>query len=136
MKLNGKKLLLSVAFTAVALPAAAKTHKEQYNLPCTTLWPAVKDVLKNSGKYGIVGISNEEMTSTYNIGGNLTGKRTNSLVLNPKDGGCELQIQTAYSGLVNNDEGDFKKRLDESLAKMGSTPPAQTPPAGSAKPNH
>jgi hypothetical protein len=135
MNLNGKKLLLSVALIAVSLPAAAKTHKEQYNMPCPTLWTAVKDVLKNSGKYGIVGISNEEMTSTYNIGGTLTGKRTNSLVLNPKDGGCELQVQTAYSGLVNNDEADFKKRLDESLAKQGPPAPAQTPPV-STKPNN
>lgn len=136
MNLNGKKLLLSVAFIALSLPAAAKTHKEQYNVPCPTLWPAVKDVLKNSGKYGIIGISNEEMTSTYNIGGNLTGKRTNSLVLNPKDGGCELQIQTAYSGLVNNDEADFKKRLDQSLAKQAPPTVAKDPPVSTAKPNN
>jgi hypothetical protein len=40
-----------------------------------------------------------------------------------------MQIQTAYSGLVNNDAGDFKKRVDESLAKLKSEPVA---PAESA----
>ncbi len=47
-----------------------------------------------------------------------------------------MQIQTAYSGLVNNDEGDFKKRLDQSLAKLAPAAPAQNPPASSAKPNN
>lgn len=138
MNFHGKKLLISAAFLALALPAAAKTHSEQYNVPCPTLWAAVKDVLKTSGKYGIVGISNEEMTSTYNIGGNLTGKRTNSVVLNAKDNGCEMQVQTSYSGMVNNDESDFKKRVDASLAKQNPSAPAPAPaqPAPAAKPNH
>jgi hypothetical protein len=38
-----------------------------------------------------------------------------------------MQIQTAYSGLANNDAGDFKKRVDESLAKLKAAPPAQEP---------
>ncbi|MGA3197496.1 MAG: hypothetical protein ABSD39_21070 [Terriglobales bacterium] len=43
-----------------------------------------------------------------------------------------MQVQTAYSGLVNNDEGDFKKRVDASLAKL--PPPAQPArPADSIK---
>ena len=137
-RMNAKKLLVSALFVAIALPAAAKTHREEYSVPCPTLWSAVKDVLKNSGKYGIIGISNEEMTATYNIGGNLTGKRTNSLVLNPKENdknGCVLQVQTAYSGLVNNDEGDFKKRVDQALAKLAPAAPAPAQPADT-KPNH
>ena len=35
-----------------------------------------------------------------------------------------MQVQTAFSGLANNDAGDFKKRVDESLQKL--TPPADT----------
>jgi hypothetical protein len=78
------------------------------------------------------------MTASYNIGGNLTGKRINSAVLNSKDDGksCELQVQTAYTGLVNNDAGDFKKRVDESLAKLKSEPlaPAAAPSGQSSPP--
>jgi hypothetical protein len=111
----------------VAAPSFAKTHKENYTVPCTTLWPAVKDTLRNSGKYGIIGIDNTEMTASFNIGGTLTGKRINSLVLNSKPEGCEMQVQTAFSGLVNNDAGDFKKRVDESLEKLKAAPPAAGP---------
>ena len=41
-----------------------------------------------------------------------------------KDNGasCELQIQTAYSGFGNDDAGDMKKRVNESLAKLKSEP--------------
>jgi hypothetical protein len=113
-------LLLSV----VAVPSFAKTHKDEYSVSCTVLWAAVKDTLRNSGKYGIIGIDNTEMTASFNIGGTLSAKRTNSAVLNQKGDGCEMQVQTAYSGFTNNDAGDFKKRVDESLAKQQAAPPA------------
>ena len=109
----------------VAGPSFAKTHKEVYTVPCTTLWPAVKDTLRNSGKYGIIGIDNEEMTASYNIGGTLAPKRTNSVVLNAQGSSCETEVQIAYSGIGNNDEGDFKKRVDASLAQLQATPPAE-----------
>ena len=106
-----------------AAPAFGKTHKEDYTVSCATLWPAVKDTLRNSGKYGIIAIDNTELTASFNIGGTLTGKRVNSVVLNGKGDACEMQIQTAFSGIGNNDAGDFKKRVDASLAKQSSAPP-------------
>jgi hypothetical protein len=111
-------------FTAAG-PAFAKTHKDMYSVQCGVLWPAVKDTLRNSGKYGIIGIDNTEMTASFNIGGTLSAKRVNSVILNAKPDGCEMQIQTAFSGLGNNDAGDFKKRVDESLGKQQ---PSQPPP--------
>jgi hypothetical protein len=115
----------------VASPSFAKTHKDMYSIPCTTLWSAVKDTLRNSGKYGIIGIDNTEMTASFNIGGTLAAKRTNSVVLNAKGDSCEMQVQSAYSGFTSNDAGDFKKRVDASLAQSQSAAPA--PPA--AKPD-
>lgn len=127
-----KPLVISVLILAVCAPAFAKTHKDEYSIPCKTLWQAVHDVVRNSGKYGILSINDEEMQASYNIGGNLTGKRTNTVLLNPQgDNACEMQIQTAYSGLVNNDASDFKKRVDEALAKQGAAP-AQKGAANSA----
>ena len=128
-----KKLLVAILVAAFALPAVAKTHKDDYTIPCTTLWKAVHDVVRNSGKYGIISINAEEMTASYNIGGNLTGKRINTVVLNPQGSGCEMQIQTAYSGLGNNDAGDFKKRVDESLTKLQGAAPTDNPPAAQPK---
>jgi len=113
------------------VPAFGKTHKDVFDVPCTALWPAVKDVLRNSGKYGIIGIDSQEMTASYNIGGSLGGKRINSLVLNQQGDKCELQIQTAFSGLAHDDAGDFKKRIEEVLAKQKVVPPV---PAPAAKP--
>ncbi len=123
-------MALTLALVVVAAPSFAKTHSEMYPIACSVLWPAVKDALRNSGKYGIVGIDNTEMTASFVIGGFLGGKRINSVVLNAKGDSCEMQVQTAFSGLAHNDEGDFKKRVDESLSKQQ---PAQ--PVAPAKPD-
>jgi len=119
-----KKLLLGILLLTLAVPSFASTHKDTYNVSCNELWRALKDTLKNSGKYGIISIDNAEMTASYNIGGNLTGKRINSAVLNSQNNGasCELQIQTAYTGLGNNDAGDFKKRVETSMEKLKGEP--------------
>lgn len=119
-----KRIFIFILLFAFSAPVFAKTHKDSYNVPCNTLWSAVRDTLRNSGKYGIIGIDSTEMTASFNIGGNLTGKRINSVLLNSKGDGCELQVQTAFSGLVNNDYGDFKKRVDESLVKVQANPSA------------
>jgi hypothetical protein len=122
-----KQFATALLMLFVSASAIAKTHKDTYTVPRSALWPAVKDTLRNSGKYGIISIVNDEMTAAYNIGGNLTGKRTNTVLLNTAGTGCEMQVQTAYSGLVNNDAADFKKRLDESLAKLNAAVPTPAP---------
>jgi hypothetical protein len=133
-----KKMVLVILLMTLAAPGFASTHKESYNVPCSTLWAALKDTLRNSGKYGIITIDNAEMMASYNIGGNLTRKRINSAVLNSKDNGngCEMQVQTAYTGLANNDAGDFKKRVEASLAKLGgaAAPEPTAPPEQSYAP--
>jgi len=111
-----KQFILILAVLTVAVPGLAKTHKDVFGVPCTTLWPAVKDTLRNSGKYGIIGIDSTEMTASYTTG---AFKRVNSLVLNPRGrSSCEMQVQTYYSGLSHNDAGDLKKRVQESLDKL------------------
>jgi PEGA domain-containing protein len=127
-----KRFVLMALLLTLAVPAFASTHRDNFNVSCNELWRALKDTLRNSGKYGIIAIDNTEMTASYNMGGNIMAKRTNSAVLNSKDNGasCELQIQTAYSGLVNDDAGDLKKRVNESLTKLKGQPlqdPAATP---------
>jgi len=114
-----KSVTLAITVMALVMPAYGKTHSDIYPVACSELWPAVKDTLRNSGKYGIIGIDNSEMTASYNIGGGLGGKRINSIVLNSKGASsCELQTQTAFSGLAHNDAADFRKRVEGSLAKL------------------
>jgi hypothetical protein len=118
-------LLLSI----FAVPSFAKTHKDDYSVSCTVLWAAVKDTLRNSGKYGIMGIENTEMTASFSIGiGSIGQKRINSVVLNAKGDACEMVVQSGFSGLTNDDAGDFKKRVDKSLAAQQQSP-QPTPPA-------
>jgi hypothetical protein len=118
-------LLLSI----VAVPAFAKTHKDDYSVSCTVLWAAVKDTLRNSGKYGIMGMDNGEMTASFSIGiGSIGQKRVNSVALNAKGDSCEMVVQSGFSGLTNDDAGDFKKRVDKSLAAQQQSP-QPTPPA-------
>src|ERR1700733_4065179 len=103
-----KLVVVTLMSVAVAVPTFGKTHKDVFSVSCGELWPAVKDTLRNSGKYGIIGIDNAEMTASYNIGGSLAGKRINSVVLNAQGTtSCELQTQTAFTGLAHNDAADF-----------------------------
>jgi hypothetical protein len=90
---------------------------------------SVKDTLRNSGKYGILGMVESEMTATYSMGiGAIGQKRVNSVVLNVKDdNSCEMVVQSGYSGWTNDDAGDFNKRVDKSLAKLQPPPPAPSP---------
>jgi len=127
-------LVVALVFSSFTIPAFGKTHKDVYDMPCTKLWPAVKDTLRNSGKYGIIGIDSTEMTASYNIGGSWGGKRVNSLVLNAQGDKCELQVQTAFSGLGNDDYGDFKKRVGDSLTKLAAAPATTPAPTPATKP--
>ena len=113
---------------SVGLPSFAKVHKDMYSVPCSVLWSAVKDTLRNSGKYGILGMDSSEMTASYSIGmGSLGQKRINSVVLNVKgDNSCEMQTQSSFGGFGTNDAGDFKKRVDESLAKQQAAAPGKS----------
>jgi hypothetical protein len=108
----------------VVAPSFAKTHSEMYSVPCTTLWPAVKDTLRNSGKYGIMSLENTEMAASYSMGmGSVGQKRINSVSLNSRGESCEMVIQSGFGGWGTNDAGDFKKRVDASLEKLKSGPP-------------
>src|SRR5208337_2258980 len=57
-------------------------------------------------------------------------------ILNSMDNGnsCEMQIQTAYSGIGNNDAGDLKKRVDQSLDKLKGEPLENSGGAASSAP--
>ena len=43
--------------------AFADAQKDMYSIPCSTLWPAVKYIVRNSGYYAIVLIDNTEMAA-------------------------------------------------------------------------
>jgi hypothetical protein len=130
--------LLSLTFT---LPAFGKTYKSTYPDPCSQVWGAVKDTLSNAENYNVVESDDAKMTASYDVKHSahvtITGaalQRTNHVTLVSKDTGCEMQVVSNYSGFEHNDKGDFKQRVDESLAKLKAAPLAEpAKPADAAK---
>ncbi len=113
------KAILYAALAIAALPAFARTHRDVYPLQCNQLWPAVKDTLKTSGKYNIIGISDQELTASFTVGAFWSGKSVNGIVLTPSGDGCQLAVNTSYRGIEHNDAKDLKKRIDADLEMSG-----------------
>jgi hypothetical protein len=126
---------------ALALPAFAvgnKTYINTYPVPCTELWGAVKAALGNPDHYKDVQSDDEKMSSEYNVkhsihwsvaGAVNQGKNHVSLLPIGTTGTCQMSVISMYSGLAHNDQGDFKKRVDEALAKQQAAKPSDAPKA-------
>ncbi len=129
MKKIGMIVLVSLF---LALPAFAMTYKTNYSIPCSQVWVAVKDTLSVPDNYTVVSTDDAQMTSSYDVRHsahvNISGtvlQRTNKVTLVTKGTGCEMLVVSNYSGWEHNDKGDFKKRVDESLAKLNASKPAE-----------
>ena len=120
-----KSVVAAVMLLIVAVPAFGKTHNETYQVSCSELWNAVQDTINHSGSYTLVVADNAKMTASYHISGTLHA-RDNSVHLQPKGTGCEMQIQSSFSGVMQNDAGDFKTRVDRSLAKLKASQPSES----------
>ena len=134
-------VLAALLCIALVLPAFGKTYKNTYPVACSEVWSAVKDTLSNpDNNYEVVENDDAKMTASYNvkhaahvtIAGAIL-QRTNKVTLVPMANACEMQVVSNFSGWEHNDKGDFRKRVDESLAKLKNAPPEQpaemTPPA-------
>jgi len=132
--------LMSLAVAMPAFGAGDKTYKTTYPVPCSEVWGAVKVALGNPDNYKDVQSDEDKMTADYNvkhsvhwsvIGAVNQGKNRVSLL--PTGTTCEMSVVSMYSGLSHNDQGDFKKRVDEALAKLKAATPSQ--PAKPADPS-
>jgi hypothetical protein len=119
--------LAAVVFIVLmlTLPAFSGTHKDTYPCACSEVWAAVKDTLGNKENYTVKISDEAHLTASYSVKHSahftLTGalrQRPNTVSLSPKDGGCEMKVESNYSGFEHNDAGDFTKRVNESLAKL------------------
>lgn len=130
--LKTRLVVVALMLLALALPAFGKTYKSTYPVPCSEVWGAVKDTLSNAENYNVVDSDDSKMTASYNVKHsahvNVSGallQRTNRVSLVPRGTECEMEVVSNYSGWEHNDRGDFKKRVDESLAKLQTATPAQ-----------
>ena len=125
---------LLVAFFALilAMPAFAKTYKGSFPAPCSEVWTAVKDVLSHPDMYDVQASDDSKMHADYDVKHqahvNVSGavlQRQNHVTLTPKGSGCEMDVVSNFSGWEHNDQGDFRKRVEESLEKLKAAPPAE-----------
>ena len=120
-----KFVVIAFVTLILALPALGGTHKDSFPQSCSELWTAVKDTISNPDHYTLQGTPDDaKMTASYNVKhaahlsiSGAVAQRTNVVTLVPKGTGCEMQVESSFSGLAHDDAGDFKKRVDESLAK-------------------
>ena len=134
--------LVVLAMLALAVPAFAagnKNYNTTYPVPCPELWGAVKAALGNPDNYKDVQSDEEKMTAEYNVkhsihwsvvGAINQGKNHVSLLPIGTTSTCQMSVISMYSGLSHNDQGDFKKRVDEALAKLQAT---KSPEPGSRR---
>jgi len=129
-----KLLVAALISLALALPAFGETYKSTYPIPCSDLWGAVKDTLSKAENYNVVKSDDAKMTASYKVKHaahvTITGavlQRTNKVTLVSQGTGCEMQVVSNYSGFEHNDRDDFKKRVDESLAKLKDAKPERHP---------
>ena len=132
-----KMRLVVVAMLALALPAFGagnKTYKTTYPVPCSQLWGAVKVALGNPDNYKDVQSDEDKMTADYNVKHSIhwsvigaVNQGKNHVSLAPNGTSCEMSVVSMYSGLSHNDQGDFKKRVDEALAKLQASKPSEPP---------
>lgn len=139
--MKARLVIVALLSLAVALPAFGKTYKTSYPIACSELWPAVKDTLGNpDNHYDVVAMDDSAMHAEYDVRHaahvTISGailQRINKVTLVPQGTGCEMQVVSNWSGIEHNDRSDFKNRVDASLAKLKTAPPAQ-PPAEPAIP--
>ena len=124
-----KFFAIAILLLALAMPASGKTYKSTYPVPCGEVWTAVTDVLSSPDEYNVTAKDDAKMTADYHpkhkVHATITGaalQRTNHVTLIPKGETCEMHVVSNYSGFEHNDRDDFKKRVDDALAKHKNTP--------------
>jgi len=135
MKIRLAVVAAATLVLALALPlfgAGNKTYKNTYPVACSELWGAVKVALGNPDNYKDVQSDEDKMTAEYNVKHSIhwsvigaVNQGKNHVSLAPNGTTCEMSVVSMYSGLSHNDQGDFKKRVDEALAKLQTPKPAE-----------
>lgn len=125
-------VVVALISLALALPAFGKTSKNTYPVPCSELWGAVKDTLSNAENYNVEESNDTLMAASYKVKHaahvTVSGavlQRANHVSLVSKGTECEMQVKSNYSGFEHNDSGDFRKRVEESFAKLKESKPAE-----------
>jgi hypothetical protein len=127
--------VISILFL-LSLPAfAGALHREEYDVPCGVLWPAVKDALANSGRFTARKFDDRNMVAEYSIG---AGRKTHdgTVTLTGNGQGCGLEMESSIAAIYGSDPAKVKQQVGLSLEKVKSgaamAPAVVTAPSGAA----
>jgi hypothetical protein len=134
-------VVVALMSLSLALPVFGKTYKSTYSVPCGEVWGGVKDTLSNPANYTVEESDDANMKATYKVKHTVhvtitetVLQRKNKVALVPQGPTCEMQVVSNYSGVEHNDRDDFKKRVDESMAKLkAAQPPEPAKPVDAPK---
>jgi len=125
-------VVVALLSLVLAAPVFCKTSKNTYPVSCSEMWGAVKDVLSVAENYEVQDSNDALMTATYKVKHaahvTVSGavlQRANHVALVSKGTECEMQVKSNYSGFEHDDSGDFRKRVEESFAKLKGSKPAE-----------
>lgn len=127
------KFLVLALLLLFVLPVFGASHETSYSNPCSELWPAVKDVVSNPKNYKLVSADDAKWTAFYDVKhkehlsiSGAVAQKTNQVTLVTQGTGCQMQVNSSFSGLTHDDQGDFVKRVNEALAKaQGAAKPME-----------
>ena len=117
-----KYFILAGVLVLMTAPTFGQVQVYSYAMPCDALWRAVRDTVRNSGKYAPLLLDSKEMVASFAIAGIRDTFAVESVVLDSTSVGCSLRVVSPGLGI---DNGDLKKQVDKSLAKL--KPAAQEP---------
>ncbi len=96
------------------LAAPPKPATKVFPASCDVVWTAAKAVV--ASHYKAITMAEHDHLGTFEIGNDiLTKRRSLSFTLTDEGAGCNVGITGHFSGLMNNDKGDFFKRLEAEL---------------------
>ena len=118
------RFLVLALLLLLALPALCANHETNYSNPCSELWPAVKQVINSPENYKMVSTDDAKWTAFYDVKhkqhlsiSGAVAQKTNQVTLVTQGTGCQMQVNSSFSGLTHDDQGDFVKRVNDALAK-------------------
>lgn len=108
------------ALVLTVAPMFGQVQVYSYAMPCDALWPALKDTVRNSGKYAPLLLDSKEMVASFATKAIRDTFGIESAVLDSTPVGCSLRVVSPGLGV---DNGDLKKQIDKSLAKLKAPAP-------------
>ncbi len=124
-----KTALILAYFLLFVMPvwAAPLPTTQTYPMSCTKLWPAVKSIVQ--AHYDVLSIDDTTHSGLFTTGTYMTGVRPLTFHLVDTGTSCTVGVTGHFSGLINNDKGDFFKRIQNEL---GSDVPPESLPQNAA----